>query len=109
MYDRLELAPLLRVLDTCEERTTFVPYSSAGGASAACRDGWKRNAPFWSAALTASARRFISALNMFLRITHAVGVATASGSFPSIRATSCASKVLPLAPTVAAVWEVMPE
>ena len=95
--------------DTCDERTTRVPYSSAGGASAAVRDGWNRNAPFWSAALTASARRFMRAAYMVLRITHALGAATASGSLPSIRATSWASNVFPFAPTVVAVCAVIPE
>src|SRR5204863_2084651 len=109
MYVRFDDAPLVRVLEICDERTTLVPYSSAGGESAAPRDGWNRNAPFWSAALTASARRFIRAAYIVLRISHAVGVATASGSFPSISATSWASNVFPFAPTVVAVCAVMPE
>src|SRR3954447_11725578 len=109
MYVRLVEAPLLRVFDTCEERTTRVPYSSVGGASAALRVGWNRNDPLPSAALTASARRLISAAYMGLRISQAVGAATASGSLPSMSATSWASNVFPFAPTVDAVCDVIPE
>src|SRR5262245_9190630 len=109
MYVRFVPAPLVRVFDTCEDRTTLVPYSSTGGASDACRVGWNRNAPLPSAAVTASARRFIRAAYRVLRISHADGAATASGSFPSIRATSWASNVFPLAPTVEAVCIVIPE
>src|SRR5437763_16424831 len=109
MYVRLVEAPFDRAFDTCDERTTRVPYSSVGGASEACRVGWNRNDPLPSAAVTASARRFISAAYMVLRISHAVGAATASGSLPSMRATSWASNVFPFAPTVEAVCDVIPE
>src|SRR5689334_11449607 len=109
MYVRFVEAPLARVFDTCEERMTLVPYSSVGGASEALRVGWNRNDPLPSAAVTASARRFIRAAYMVLRISQAVGAATASGSLPSMRATSWASNVFPFAPTVLAVCAVIPE
>src|SRR5215468_8575491 len=109
MYVRLFDPPLVRVFDTWLDRTTRVPYNSAGGASEAFRVGWNRNAPLPSAALTASARRFMSAAYIVLRISHAVGAVTASGSFPSMRATSWASNVFPPAATVEAVWVVIPE
>src|SRR3954466_2108966 len=109
MYVRLLDAPLVRVADTWLDRTTLVPYSSVGGASEACRVGWNRNDPLPSAAVTASARRFISAAYIVLRISQAVGAATASGSLPSMTATSWASNVFPFAPTVEAVCAVIPE
>src|SRR5262245_24804706 len=102
MYVRSVLLPLARVFDTCADRTTLVPYSSSGGASDAWRDGWNRNGPAVSAALTASARRFISAACICLRITQAVGADTASGSLLSINATSCGWNVSPLVPGVLA-------
>src|SRR5437764_13733865 len=107
MYVRAGPAPLARVLDTCPERTTLVPYNSSGGASAADRDGWNRNAPAESAALTASARRFMSAACSSFRITQAEGDVTASGSLECIFATSCAWKVSPSVPVVEAVCDEM--
>ena len=99
-YVRFVAAPFTRAADTCDDRTTRVPNSSAGGPSAAARFGRNTNGPLPSAAVTASARRFISAANIPLRITHAVGASTASGSFDSISATSSGWNVLPLAPAV---------
>ena len=61
-----------------------------------------------SAAVTASARRFISAANIAFRITHAVGASTASGSLLSISATSPGWNVSPFAPVVLAVCVPMP-
>src|SRR5262245_48954335 len=105
MYVGFSAPPLARVFDTCDDRTTRVPYSSAGGAVAALvlRN---RNAPLPSPALTASARRFISAPNIALRITQALGASTASGSLLSIRATSAGVNVSPVPPVVLAVWVV---
>src|SRR5258708_32200695 len=107
MYVSVLAPPLVRVADTCDERTTFVPYRSAGGAAAACVVR-NRNGPLPSAALTASARRFISAANIALRITHALGASTASGSFDSIEATSAGVKVSPFVAAPAAVWLTIP-
>ena len=73
------------------------------------RDVANTNGPAASLALTASARRFISTLKKFRRISHAVGAATASGSFPSISATSWARNVSPLVPGLLAVCDVMSE
>src|SRR5437660_3221100 len=108
MYVRAVPLPFTRVFDTCDDRTTRVPYSSAGGPAVASvlRN---RNGPLPSLALTASARRFIRAANIALRITHAVGASTASGSLLSIRATSAGVNVSPLVPMVLAVWGTMPE
>src|SRR5579871_6630700 len=103
MYVRFEEPPFTRVFDTCDDRTTFVPYSSTGGAidPSVPRN---RNGPLPSLAVTASARRFISAANIALRITHAVGASTASGNLLSIRATSAGVNVSPLPLVVLAVW-----
>src|SRR5262245_33146638 len=108
MYVRFDAPPFTRAADTCDDRTTRVPYNSAGGAVAALvlRN---RNAPFPSLALTASARRFISAANIALRITQAVGASTASGNLLSIRATSAGVNVSPLPPAVLAAWVPIPE
>ena len=67
------------------------------------------NGPLPSAAVTASARRFIRAAYIVFRMSQADGAATASGSLPSIEATSWASNVVPFAPTVVAVCGVIPE
>src|SRR6185312_5679015 len=106
MYERSVPDPLTRVAETCDDRTTLVPYSSLGDpvAASVLRN---RNAPLPSAALTASARRFMSAANIALRITHAVGASTASGRLASMDATSAGVNVLPLEPVVAAVWLTM--
>src|SRR5436305_9249842 len=108
MYVRFDAAPFTRVFDTCDDRATRVPYSSAGGAVAALVVR-KRNGPLPSPAVTASARRFISAANIALRITQALGASTASGSLLSIRATSAGWKVSPVPPVTLAVWVPIPE
>src|SRR6516162_3720290 len=101
MYVRFVAVPFTRAPDTCDDRTTRVPYSSAGGAATALVVR-KRNGPLPSLALTASARRFISAANIALRITQAVGASTASGNLLSIRATSAGVNVSPLPPATLA-------
>src|SRR5947207_16018466 len=103
MYVRFDAVPLTRAPDTCDERTTRVPYSSAGGAAAALVVR-NRNGPLASPAETASARRFIRAANIALRITQALGASTASGSLLSIRATSAGVNVSPLPLAELAVW-----
>ena len=100
--------PFTRAADTCDDRTTRVPYSSAGGPLAADRMSRNRNGPLPSLALTASARRFMSAANRAFRITHAVGASTASGSLLSISATSPGWNVSPFAPVVLAVCVAIP-
>src|SRR5438552_18497266 len=107
MYVRFDAVPLTRAPDTCDERTTRVPYSSAGvpAAASVLRN---RNGPLPSLAVTASARRFISAANIALRITQAVGASTASGSLLSIRATSAGVNVSPLLPPEPAAWVPVP-
>ena len=105
---RLVPAFFTRAPDTWDDRTTRVPYSSAGSGADACVPR-NRNDPRPSLAATASARRFMRAANIALRITHAVGASTASGSLLSIRATSAGVNVSPLVPVVLAVWVLIPE
>ena len=103
MYVSALLPPFDRVAETCDDRTTLVPYRSAGGAFVAALDPRNKNGPFPSLAVTASARRFMSAAYIAFRMSHAEGASTASGSFASICATSCGWNVSPFTPVTPAV------
>ena len=106
MYVRLVAAALgPRVGDLRRADDLGAVQLGRRGVGRVPRSGGTGTAPCRRPRVTASARRFIRAAYIVLRISHAVGAATASGSLPSIRATSWASNVLPFAPTVEAVCD----